>query len=131
MKVIEVYKCLSDELRLRIVNLLKDGPLCVCHLVGILDCEQVKMSKQLRYMKELGMVEGERQAQWMVYRLADPDHPLLAENLKCLQDCAGEETCFAEDLKKRTAVIERLRAEPSGCSEALLAGQRDCCGGTC
>ena len=53
--MIQIYKCLCDELRLRILNLLQEGPLCVCHLVEILDCEQVKMSKQLRYMKELGM----------------------------------------------------------------------------
>lgn len=126
MQFIQVYKCLCDELRLRILNLLKDGPLCVCHLVDILDCDQVKMSKQLRYMKELGIVAGERQAQWMVYRLADPTHPLLAENLKCLQDCAGEQLCFGSDLKKRQKVIARLRAEPSGCSETLLTQQRPC-----
>ncbi len=127
MKVISIYKCLCDELRLRILNLLKDGPLCVCHLIEILGCDQVKMSKQLRYMKRLGMVVGVRQAQWIVYRLADPDHPILAENLKCLQDSISEELCFKEDLKKREAVIERLRAEPTGCSEALLSEQQ-CCG---
>lgn len=123
MQVIQIYKCLCDEFRLRILNLLKEGPLCVCHLVEILGCDQVKMSKQLRYMKELGMVDGERQAQWMVYRLADPDHPLLSENLKCLQDCAGEELCFVKDLKKHRQIIERLRAEPSACGDALLSEQ--------
>ncbi len=123
MNIIRVYKCLCDELRLRILNLLKEGPLCVCHLTEILDCEQVKMSKQLRYMKELGIVEGERQAQWMVYRLADSNLPLLAENLKCLQDCAGEELCFKSDLKKRREVIKRLRSAPSCCAEALFAGR--------
>ena len=122
MNTIQVYKCLCDELRLRILNLLRQGPLCVCHLMEILDCGQVKMSKQLRYMKELGIVEGERQAQWIIYRLADPDHPLLAENLKCLQDCAGEELCFHSDLKRRRELLRRLRSTPSGCSEALLSG---------
>ena len=121
MNAIQVYKCLCDELRLRILNLLKEGPLCVCHLTEILDCGQVKMSKQLRYMKELGIVKGERQAQWIVYCLADPDHPLLSENLKCLQDCAGEELCFKNDLKKRRLLMKRLRARPSGCAEALLS----------
>jgi DNA-binding transcriptional ArsR family regulator len=92
----------------------------------ILDCDQVRMSKQLRYMKDLGIVEGERQAQWMIYRLAEPDHPLLTENLKCLRDCAAENLSFDDDLKKRKHVMERLRAEPSGCSEALLCEQADC-----
>ena len=127
MEVIEVYKCLCDPMRLRILNLLKHGPLCVCHLVEILDGEQVKMSKQLRYMKSLGMVEGERQAQWMVYRLAEPDHRLLAENLKCLQDCAADEFFFREDLQRREALLNRLRSEPSSCVDALLSPAVDCC----
>lgn len=125
MNVIRVYKCFCDEMRLRILNLLRPGPLCVCHLMEILGCEQVKMSKQLRYMKELGMVEGERQAQWIVYRLAEPDNPLLRENLKCLQDCAGEELLFRRDLEKRARVMARLRAEPTACTAALLAGQEN------
>lgn len=74
----------------------------------ILDADQVKVSKQLRYMKELGMVEADRQAQWMVYRLAHPDHPILAENLKCLQDCATEDVCFTEDSAKRKQLVARL-----------------------
>jgi ArsR family transcriptional regulator len=108
MKLIRVYKCLCDELRLRILNLLRDGPLCVCHLTEILGCDAIKMSKQLRYMKELGMVEGERQAQWIVYRLADPEYPLLVENLKCLQDIASVELSFREDLRKRAEIVRRL-----------------------
>lgn len=121
VKVIQVYKCLCDEFRLRILNLLKDGPLCVCHLIEILDCDQVRMSKQLRYMKELGMVEGTRQAQWIVYRLADPTHPILAENLKCLQDYTREQFYFAEDLRKRARIIERLEASGEPCPDLLNA----------
>lgn len=127
MDLIAIYKCLCDRQRLRILNLLREGPLCVCHLMEILETDQVKTSKQLRYMKELGMVEGKRQAQWMIYRLAEPIPPLLSENLKCLQDCTGEDLCFQSDLKLREKVIRRLREETSGCSEALLAGQKNCC----
>ena len=83
----------------------------------------LQVSKQLRYMKELGMVESERQAQWMVYRLADPDCELLTENLKCLQDCVAEELCFGKDIQKRADVMKRLLSEPSACSSALLAEQ--------
>lgn len=129
--IVKLYKCLCDEQRLRILNLLRQGPLCVCHLMEILEADQVKVSKQLRYMKDLGLVEGERQAQWMVYRLTEANNPLLEENLKCLQDCAGEDFCFATDLKRRQAVLEDLRKEPSGCAGVLLAGQSECCGESC
>lgn len=121
MEIIQVYKCFCDSLRLRILNLLGEGPLCVCHLVEILECDQVKMSKQLRYMKKLGMVEGERRAQWMIYRLAEPDHPLLVDNLKCLQDCASEYLSFQDDLRKRAAVVDLIAESCGICSELKLA----------
>lgn len=110
MNTISVYKCLCDYQRLRILNLLRAGPLCVCHIMEILGSDQVKTSKQLRYMRELGMVAAQREAQWMVYRLAEPAHPLLTENLKCLQDCVSEEIDFSEDLAKRDRLLARLEA---------------------
>lgn len=121
MEIIEVYKCLCDIQRLRILNLLQDGPLCVCHLVEILDSDQVKVSKQLRYMKELEMVEDERVAQWKVYRLANASNRLLQANLKCLQDCYGEDLAFAEDLRKRSVVVARTGSEGAACARAVNA----------
>jgi ArsR family transcriptional regulator, arsenate/arsenite/antimonite-responsive transcriptional repressor len=127
MQLIQVYKCLCDLQRLRILNLLREGPLCVCHLVEILDTDQVKISKQLRYMKELGMVQGEREAQWMVYRLPAKPHPLLTENLKCLQDCARECPDFRNDLRLRRRVIAGLRNSGSTCPGAVTAKSVKCC----
>jgi ArsR family transcriptional regulator len=118
--LITVYKCLCDRQRLRILNLLRDGPLCVCHLMEILETDQVKTSKQLRYMKELGMVEAERQAQWMIYRLTKTKNPLLEENLKCLQDCAGEKLRFRADSRRRAKIIARLDSQSSACATAIL-----------
>lgn len=120
MEVINIYKCLCDEQRLRILNLLKDGPLCVCHLMEILGSDQVKISKQLRYMKDLGMIAGERVAQWMVYRVAETGSPLLEENLKCLQDCAGESLGFARDSALRKTLLSKLESEPNACASAIL-----------
>ena len=124
MEYVQVYKCLCDEQRLRILNLLKDGPLCVCHIMEILDVDQVKVSKQLKYMKELGMVEGQRLAQWMVYSLVDPEHPLLRENLKCLEACCGDEIGFCEDSQKRKEMAKRIEDEAPACAKALVG---TCC----
>lgn len=103
-----IYKCLCDRQRLRILNLLHEGPLCVCHLMKILEADQVKISKQLRFMKKLGLVTSERRAQWMVYRLAKAPNSLLEENLKCLQDCKGEGILFRKDLQKRKHLLATL-----------------------
>lgn len=119
MKIIQIYKCFCDLQRLRILNLLKDGPLCVCHLMEILNEDQVKISKQLRYMKNMGMLESERFAQWMIYRLADPDSPLLTENLRCLQDCYNEQALFKEDSAQRRKLIARIKKETPDCADAI------------
>ncbi len=47
MSLIQIYQCLCDETRLRILHLLQDGELCVCHFQQILEEPQVKISKHL------------------------------------------------------------------------------------
>ncbi|MBK1880639.1 ArsR family transcriptional regulator, partial [Pelagicoccus mobilis] len=42
-----VQSALADETRLRILNLLRGGPLCVCHVQEALQLPQPKISKQL------------------------------------------------------------------------------------
>lgn len=127
MELVNLYKCLCDLQRLRILNLLRPGPLCVCHLQELLEESQVKVSKQLAYMKRLGMVTASRQAAWMVYRLPEPSPPLLIENLRCLQDVSSEYPVFREDLQRRTAVIERIRTGRGPCPEVVIAGANTCC----
>lgn len=125
MNVTQLYKCLCDVERIRILNLLREGPLCVCHVVEILEAEQVKISKQLSYMKKLGVIESERHAQWMVYRLAEPKSPVLVKNLKCLKKNMAEELHLKDDLRKRETLIGQLRCEPSNNAVALI--QQQCC----
>ncbi len=99
-EIFQVYKCLCDLTRLRILNLLKHGPLCVCHVQDILGEPQPKVSKQLAYLKRHGMIESQRNANWTIYLLPERRIPLLDENLKCLQDLAFKEPVFREDLKR-------------------------------
>lgn len=61
MHLVSLYECLCDMTRLRIVNLLQRGPLCVCHLQDILDEPQVKISKHLSYLKSREVVTASRE----------------------------------------------------------------------
>ena len=69
MELVQIYECLCDETRLRLLNVLAQGPLCVCHFQEILCEPQVKISKHLAYLRARGLVEVERQGNWMVYEL--------------------------------------------------------------
>lgn len=53
-KLIDMVKALSDETRLRIVNLLYERELCVCDIMGTLQITQAKASRHLIYMKRSG-----------------------------------------------------------------------------
>lgn len=100
MNLVQIYQCLCDRTRLRILNILTGGPLCVCHLQEILDEPQVKISKHLRYLKEHGMVECVRRANWNIYSLPKKRPPILERNLACLQDLQSEVADFKADRKR-------------------------------
>jgi ArsR family transcriptional regulator len=127
MEFVQVYKCLCDMTRLRILNLLIDGPLCVCHIYEVLEEPQPKISKQLQMMKEAGILESERCYNWSIYRLIDKQVPVLTENLKCLQDLRTTEEQFRLDLLRREKAIAEFSQtmEETPGLKGALAG--NCC----
>lgn len=109
MELLKIYECLCDRTRLRILQLLLNGPLCVCHVQAALREGQVKISKHLRYLKSRGLVEARREGAWIVYQLPARRSPELDRNLACLQDCAATDPVFAADRA-------RLRKLDLGCA---------------
>ena len=99
MKLVQIYRCLCDETRLRILHLLMQGPLCVCHFQDVLKLPQVAISKHLAYLREHGMVQTRRHAQWVIYRLPRKRSAELNLQLRCLQDCVQSHRVFKQDLK--------------------------------
>lgn len=66
-----VYKALSDPIRLKILNLLNEQDLCVCLLKEILDIADSKLSYHLSILKDRGLIEGEREANFVIYNITD------------------------------------------------------------
>ncbi len=107
-ELVEIYNCLCDTTRLRIVHLLARSPLCVCHLQAILGLPQVAASKHLAYLRRRGLVESRRHGQWMIYSLPEERSRELDWQLRCLQDCLPTHPVFRADLRK-------LKARQSDC----------------
>jgi ArsR family transcriptional regulator, arsenate/arsenite/antimonite-responsive transcriptional repressor len=63
------YAALADESRLRLLNLMKGGEICVCHLQGVLQTNQPKISRHLAYLRKAGLVDARRDRKWTHYRL--------------------------------------------------------------
>lgn len=77
-----VYSALADPTRLRILSLLGDEEICVCHIHASLDVPQPTASRHLAYLRKSGLVEARRDGSWMHYRLARVGNPVVASVVK-------------------------------------------------
>ena len=125
-RLVQIYECFCDPTRLRILNLLRHGSLCVCHFQDILGESQVKVSKHLAYLRERGLVCGVRHQNWMVYALPQSQSEELARNLACLGECSASDPVFERDLKRLGSMGPR---EDWGAYGALCAGEASVAGG--
>src|SRR5919107_3225644 len=78
----DVYAALADPTRLRILSLLTEDEICVCHIHASLDVPQPTASRHLAYLRKSGLVEARREGIWMHYRLATLDNPVVAAVVK-------------------------------------------------
>ena len=100
VELIKIYACLCDLTRLRLLHVLAQGPVCVCHFQEVLQEPQVKISKHLAYLRQRGLVQADRQGNWVIYALAAKPSRELKANLACLQDCARENPVFKRDVAR-------------------------------
>jgi ArsR family transcriptional regulator len=130
MELVKIYECFCDLTRLRLLNVLAQGPLCVCHFQEILREPQVKISKHLAYLRERGLVAYERLGNWMVYELPSKRSPELDRNLACLQDCARENPALQKDLTRLAklgaakAVAEIANGRGCGCEPQVRSSSK-------
>ncbi|MGH9530482.1 MAG: ArsR/SmtB family transcription factor, partial [Terriglobales bacterium] len=78
----QLFRALADPTRLRLLNLISEGELCVCYFVQILDAPQPKISRHLAYLRRAGIVAASREGKWMHYRLKWPANSCAADILK-------------------------------------------------
>jgi ArsR family transcriptional regulator len=104
-----LFKALSDKTRLRILNLLRGGELCVCDIVTVLDVPQPKASRHLAYLRKVGLVGSRKAGVWSYYQLA-PASTDFEQRLQSCLECCGELPQFAKD-------SERLKRNRFNCCE--------------
>ncbi len=95
-----VFRAFSDRTRLRILNLLRDGELCVCDIVRVLDLPQPKISRHLAYLRKAKLVLARKEGLWMHYQLVPASTEFHESLLKCLGCCFGCVPELARDIRK-------------------------------
>ena len=106
-----IFRALSDATRLRILNLLQGGELCVCELVDVLDVPQPTASRHLAYLRKAGLVKARQEGLWQYYRRTPARTKFQKKLLECVKASVDESPQLAAD-------AERLRlGEQSSCCD--------------
>ena len=68
----DLLKALSHSTRLAILDILRDGEQCVCHMEATLGLRQAYISQQLMILKQAGLLESRRDGLNLYYRVIKP-----------------------------------------------------------
>jgi len=95
----EVLRAAGEPTRLRILNLLRQGSICVCDLQAILELPQSTVSNHLTALRHADLVKDERKGPRVMYSLSRGDTPQREALLEMLDKCAGFEESLRKDLE--------------------------------
>lgn len=98
--LITLFQALADRTRLRLLNLISGGEVCVCYFVELLDEPQPKISRHLAYLRRAGLVAARREGKWMHYRLTTPADSQQARVLECALAAVADDKQMQRDRER-------------------------------
>ncbi len=121
--IVPLLKALADEARLRILFALLDGPMCVCHLVELLELPFPAVSRHLTILKKAGVLQSKKNGRWNTYSINREDPPPWGEKLFALLVRASENDPAAK--ADRALAAEIRKAVPGHLCDLLENELRD------
>src|SRR6478752_3146111 len=94
------FAALADRTRLRILNLLRGGEVCVCFFAGTLGTNNPKISRHLSYLKRASLVTARRDGKWMHYTLQAPADPKAREVFDATMKMLEGDPSMKKDLER-------------------------------
>lgn len=137
METIDIFKALSDEIRLRILRAVSIAELSVAEMVSVLGLPQSTVSRHLKPLRDAGLVEGRRDGTSVFYHrgtsFQDPalsrllqerldEVPHAAEDTASVQRVMDLRRQRSRDFFDRIAGSYGTLTQPGGGWEALVAG---------
>jgi len=99
--LIKVMKALSDESRLRILNVLLERECCVCEVMQALDISQSRASRNLGILQQAGFLKARRDGAWMHYSVDSQSANRYAASLaKLVKDFLVSNDVLAKDRER-------------------------------
>lgn len=109
--IVKAFKALSDETRLRILNLLLERECCVCEVMQVLDISQTRASRNLSVLYDAGFLKLRKDGLWSLYSI---DREGMKEYFPKLVEAVGKAL-----EGNRVAALDRERLK-----KALRVGAR-------
>jgi ArsR family transcriptional regulator len=104
----ELFQALGDRTRVRLLNLMADGDVCVCFFVEVLDEPQPKISRHLAYLRSAGLVTARREGKWANYTMTPPEHPTVRAAFEAVIAALKDD----RELQKDRAALARACCSP-------------------
>jgi ArsR family transcriptional regulator len=95
-----LFKALADKTRLRILALLGDNEVCVCHIHDSLGLPQPTVSRHLAYLRKSGLVAARRDGVWMHYQVSRSLSPVVQRIVAAAVDALQRVPATTEDRKQ-------------------------------
>lgn len=109
--LVDILKALADENRLRILNLLRNGELCVCDIETILRIKQSNTSRHLNRLKVAEIIVSQKKSQWVYYRLNDETF----KKFPFLSIVLNDEMEKIDICKKDLELLEKIKSSGRCC----------------
>jgi ArsR family transcriptional regulator, arsenate/arsenite/antimonite-responsive transcriptional repressor len=68
-----IAKALADENRVRTLMFLRNGELCVCQIIEMLQLAPSTVSKHLAILRQAGLIDSRKDGRWIYYHLPEGD----------------------------------------------------------
>jgi len=97
----KLLKVLSDESRLRVLNLLQEREACVCEVMQVMGISQSKASRILSTLYDAGLLKLRREGRWALYSIdTDPAYEYVKEILTGIRLSLADNPVAVEDLER-------------------------------
>jgi DNA-binding transcriptional ArsR family regulator len=105
---LRIAKALTDRMRVRALLALRDGELCLCHLIGLLELAPSTVSKHMDILCQAGLVERRKDGRWCHFRLAERSaEPAVRQALRWVLGALADDATIAGDAR-RVAGLRRV-----------------------
>lgn len=106
------FKGFADPTRIRILNLLAAGELCVCDLVDLLALPQPAVSRHLAYLRAASLVAVTRDSNYAYYRLAETQNEVHQNLIACVRSCFVGIKSLDGERRRAIARVKQREMEP-------------------